>query len=333
MRIVITGGAGFLGQKLACRLLERGRLIGPGGREAAIEEIVLFDVASPASPADGRLAVATGDIADPATVRRVIDRHTSSVFHLAAVVSGQAEADTDLGYRVNLDGTRAVLEACRALGTRPRLVFASSVAVYGGDLPATVTDDTPLTPSTSYGVQKAMGELMVNDYSRKGVIDGRALRLPTISVRPGQANRAASGFASSIFREPLAGVAMSCPVSKDSVMVMLSPRRAVAAFERVHDLPGESFGAYRGLLLPGIAVTVAEMMEALRRAGGEEAVSRIRWEPDPVVQKIVDGWPRALSADRASRLGIAADGNLDEIVRAFIEDDLAEQKRLVAAAG
>ena len=332
MKIVITGGAGFIGMKLAQRLLDRGRLTEPDGREKTIEEILLFDLAAPRA-IDRRIKVATGDIADGATLRKVIDRNTTSVFHLAAVVSGQAEADTDLGLRVNLDGTRAVLEACRALGTRPRVVFASSVAVYGGDLPETVTDGTPLTPTTSYGTQKAIGELLVNDYSRKGFIDGRALRLPTISVRPGRPNRAASGFASSIFREPLSGVATSCPVARDAVMVLLSPRCVVSAFERAHDLPAESFGAYRGLLLPGISASVAEMVEALRRAGGEKAVGLIRWEPDAAVQKMVAGWPRALRAERAERLGIKPDASLDEIVQGFIEDDLPGQKQLVAAAG
>jgi len=196
-----------------------------------------------------------------------------------------------------------------------------------------VEDSTPLTPTTSYGSQKAACELLVNDYSRKGFIDGRALRLPTISVRPGRPNRAASGFASSIFREPLSGVAVTCPVSRESIMVLLSPRRAIAAFERAHDLPGPSFGAYRALLLPGLAASVAKMVEALRRAGGQRAVDLIRWEPDPVVQKIVDGWPRALQAIRALGLGIEPDASVDEIVEAFIADDLPAQKTMVAAAG
>src|SRR6202790_3827201 len=193
MKVVITGGPGFIGKKLAQRLLARGSLIGPDGKDTPIDELVLFDVAAPHPPlrADNRLKVVTGDIADPATVRQLIDKRTASVFHLAAVVSGQAEADTDIGLRVNLEGTRAVLEACRALGTVPRVVFASSLAVYGGDMPAAIADDTPLTPQTSYGAQKAMGELLVNDYSRKGYIDGRALRFPTIVVRPGRPNRAA----------------------------------------------------------------------------------------------------------------------------------------------
>jgi nucleoside-diphosphate-sugar epimerase len=333
MRVVITGGTGFIGRKLAQRLLQRGAIAGPGGRETTIDELVLFDVAQPQPPLppNNRLKIVTGDIADPATVRQLIDKSTGTVFHLAAVVSGQAEADTDIGYRVNLDGTRAVLEACRALGTMPRMVFASSLAVYGGDMPEAIGDDTPLTPQTSYGAQKAMGELLVNDYSRKGYIDGRALRLPTIVVRPGRPNRAASTWVSSIFREPLSGVDVICPVSRDSVMACLSPRRLIAAVEHVHELPAERFGYSRSVLLPGISATVDEMVEALRRAGGEAAVKRIRWEPDPAIQKIVDGWPRAIAAKRALALGIRADASMDEIVQGFVEDDLPAQKALVAA--
>lgn len=333
MKVVITGGTGFVGRRLAQRLLQRNAIAGPDGRETSIDELVLFDVAEPPMPiaADKRLKVVTGDIADTATLRRLIDRPTGTVFHLAAVVSGQAEADPDIGYRVNLDGTRAVLEACRALGTSPRLVFASSLAVYGGDLPAAVTDDTPLTPQTSYGGQKAIGELLVNDYSRKGFIDGRSIRLPTIVVRPGKPNRAASTWCSSIFREPLSGVEVVCPVGREAVMAILSPRRLIAAIERIHELPAERFGFSRTVLLPGISVTVAEMVEALRRAGGDAAVGRIRWEPDPVIQKIVAGWPRAIIAKRAQSFGIEADATIDEIVQGFIEDDLPAQKALVAA--
>jgi nucleoside-diphosphate-sugar epimerase len=333
MKVVITGGTGFIGRKLAHRLLQRGAIAGPGGRETNIDELVLFDVAQPRPPIppNNRLKIVTGDIADPATVRQLIDKSTGTVFHLAAVVSGQAEADTDIGYRVNLDGTRTVLEACRALGTAPRLVFASSLAVYGGDLPEAIADDTPLTPQTSSGAQTAIGELLVNDYSRKGYIDGRALRLPTIVVRPGRPNRAASTWVSSIFREPLSGVEVECPVSRESVMACLSPRRLIAAIEQVHGLPAERFGYSRSVLLPGISATVNEMVEALRRAGGEAAVKRIRWAPDPVIQKIVDGWPRAIAAQRAAALGIRADASMDEIVQGFIEDDLTGQKALVAA--
>jgi D-erythronate 2-dehydrogenase len=324
MRIVITGGCGFLGRRVALLLLERGSSLGP------IDELVLFDNAPPALPLpqDRRLKLATGDIADRDTVSRLLITGTAAVFHLAAVVSGQAEADTDLGYRVNLDGTRAVLDACRALGTCPRLVFASSLAVYGGALPPPVGDDTPLTPQSSYGTQKAIGELLVNDYSRKGFVDGRALRLPTVVVRPGLPNRAASTFASSIIREPLAGKDAVCPVSPDLVMALASPRRVVAALHRAHELPAEAFGANRSLQLPGFSVAVGEMAEAVRRAGGEAAHARIRWQHDPEIEAIVAGWPQALAAPRATALGFAADADIDEAVQAFIEDDLEMQKAL-----
>jgi nucleoside-diphosphate-sugar epimerase len=254
------------------------------------------------------------------------------VFHLAAIVSGEAEANTDLGYRVNLDGTRAVLDACRALRpadqTRPRLVFASSLAVYGGALPPAVGDDTALTPRTSYGTQKALGELLVNDYSRKGFVDGRALRLPTVVVRPGRPNRAASTFASSIIREPLAGQGAVCPVAADTVMALASPRRIVEGLVHALDLPGDAFGASRSLQLPGFSVSVGEMAAALRRAGGDSAYARIRWEPDPVIQGIVSGWPRGLATPRADALGFGRDSGIDEVVEAYIEDDLSVQKTL-----
>jgi D-erythronate 2-dehydrogenase len=321
MRIVITGGCGFLGQRMALKLLER----------EVVEELVVFDNAASVLPlpADKRLRFVTGDVADGETVRAAIPSDATAVFHLAAVVSGQAEADTDLGYRVNLDGTRAVLDACRALGTCPRVVFASSLAVYGGELPPAVGDDTPLTPQTSYGTQKAIGELLVNDYSRKGFIDGRAVRLPTVVVRPGRPNRAASTFASSIIREPLAGREAICPVLPDTMMALASPRRIVEGLLRAFDLPADAFSASRSLQLPGFSVAVGEMAEAVRRAGGEAAYARIRWQPDPQIQRIISGWPQALSAAPAEALGFTADRGIDEVVQAFIEDDLASQKRLV----
>src|SRR5215472_16911973 len=320
MYIVITGGCGFLGRRMALQLLER----------TDLDELVLFDNADPALPLpdDSRLRVVTGDVADRETVRAVISPGTAAVFHLAAVVSGQAEADTDLGYRVNLDGTRAVLDACRALGICPQVVFASSLAVYGGELPSAVGDDTALTPQTSYGTQKAIGELLVNDYSRKGFVDGRAVRLPTVVVRPGRPNRAASTFASSMIREPLAGCEAICPVSPDTVMALASPRRIVKGLLHAHDLPADAFGANRSLQLPGFSVTAREMATAVRRAGGAAAYARIRWKPDPQIQRIISSWPQALSAARAEALGFSADSGIDEVVQAFIEDDLEMQKQL-----
>ncbi len=326
MRIVITGGCGFLGRRVAMRLLDEGSALGP------VDQLVLFDNAAPALPLpdDKRVTLVTGDIADRETVARLIAPGTDAVFHLAAIVSGQAEADTDLGYRVNLDGTRAVLDACRALGSMPRLVFASSLAVYGGALPPAVGDDTALTPQTSYGTQKAIGELLVNDYSRKGFVDGRAVRLPTVVVRPGRPNRAASTFASSMIREPLAGQGALCPVSPDTVMALASPRRIVAGLVHALGIPGEAFGASRSLQLPGFSVAVGEMAAAVRRAGGAAAYDRISWQPDPAIQAIVSGWPMALATPRAEAMGFGRDRDIDEVVAAFIEDDLPMQRQLSA---
>jgi nucleoside-diphosphate-sugar epimerase len=329
MRIVITGGCGFLGRRLALLLLAQGSVRGN------IDELVLFDNAPSALPLpdDKRMRLVTGDIADRDTVRALIAPNgpksgTDAVFHLAAIVSGQAEADTDLGYRVNLDGTRAVLDACRALGTAPKVIFASSLAVYGGEIPPEVGDDTALTPQTSYGTQKAIGELLVNDYSRKGFVDGRALRLPTVVVRPGLPNRAASTFASSIIREPLAGKDAVCPVSPETVMALASPRRVVAALAHALDIPGDALGANRSLQVPGFSVSVGEMAAALRRAGGESAYKRIAWQPDATIQGIVSGWPMGLKTPRAERLGFQRDSGIDEAVQFFIEDDLAMQQAL-----
>lgn len=320
MRIVITGGCGFLGRRLALLLLAR----------RDIDALTLFDNAPSALPLpdDRRVRLVTGDIADRDTVRALIAPGTDAVYHLAAIVSGQAEADPDLGYRVNLDGTRAVLDAARALGTRPRIVFASSLAVYGGALPPSVGEDTALNPQSSYGTQKAIGELLVNDYTRKGFVDGIALRLPTVVVRPGLPNRAASTFASSMIREPLAGKEAVCPVSPETVMALASPRRVVAALAHALDLPGDALGHNRTLQLPGFSVSVGEMAEALRCAGGAEAVARLKWQPDMTIQAIVGSWPRALNAPRAEALGFARDSGIDEAVRFFIDDDLALQKTL-----
>jgi nucleoside-diphosphate-sugar epimerase len=324
MKVVITGGAGFIGRQLAERLLVLGELPGRDGKPERIDELLLFDAVEPVpfKAPDKRVRVVTGDIADRALVGRAIDAKTSSIFHLAAVVSAAAEADFDLGMRVNVEGTRAVLEACRALPQPARLIFTSSIAVFGGDMPPTLTDTTPLTPQTSYGAQKAIGELLLNDYSRKGFVDGRALRLPTIVVRPGKPNKAASTFASSILREPLAGQEAICPVERSARMWILSPRRAVAALLHAHELPAAAWGTNRSLTLPGIEISIGEMADGLGRVAGKGPVSRIRWEPDPYIQKIVAGWPYRFDPARAKSMGFGTDAGIDEIIQAHIDDQL-----------
>lgn len=324
MHVVITGGAGFLGQKLARKLLLGAKLTGPDGQKHEVSKLTLFDVVAPAADIaqDKRVKVVTGDIGDKATVDGVVTDSAASVFHLAAVVSSGAEADFDLGMRVNLDGTRHVLEACRRLPKPPHVVFTSSVAVYGGDMPPVIKDDTPMTPQTSYGAQKAMGEFMVNDMSRKGFIDGRALRLPTIVVRPGKPNKAASTWASSIIREPLQGDTVECPVEPTTEMYVLSPRRMVESFLHAHELPASSLGFNRAMFLPGITVPVSAMLDALKKAGGQGAVDKVKFVPDANIRRIVAGWPMRFDAARAKSLGFKADDNFDQIVQGFVEDDL-----------
>ena len=321
MRVIITGGVGFLGRKLARAILERGTLAGPDGAQTPVTGLVMFDNVPP-DDCRGRAETVTGDIGDAAAVRALVGGDAASIFHLAAIVSAGAEEDFALGYRVNLDGTRNLLEACRTLANPPRLVFASSIAVYGGDLPETIEDDTPPLPQTSYGIQKLVGEQLVHDYTRKGYIDGRALRLPTIMVRPAP-NRAASTWASSIIREPLQGKDYDCPVEPRVAMACLSPRRTVDAFIAAHDLPGDRLGLKRTLLLSGIRATASDMAEAVTRNAGNRRIGAIRWKPDPATMKIVGGWPGAARGARAEALGIAPDASIDEIVRAFIADDLA----------
>ncbi len=319
MKIVITGAGGFLGRKLSLALL--GRQTPLPGFDQPLTELVGADLMPPPDLGDPRFRPAACDIGEAQAVRELV-ADADLVFHLAAIVSADAEADFDRGMRVNLDGTRHLLEALRHGGRRPRLVFASSVAVYGGELPDPVTDGTHLTPQTSYGTQKAAGELLVNDYSRKGFLDGRSLRLPTIVVRAGKPNLAASTFASSIIREPLAGEEAVCPVAPETAMYLLSPRRVIAALQHAAGLPAPAFGGWRSVVLPGLTVTVGEMVETLRRVAGDRVAGRVRWEPDARIQAIVAGWPARFAPERGLSMGFAADTDFEEIVRAHIEDEL-----------
>jgi nucleoside-diphosphate-sugar epimerase len=252
----------------------------------------------------------------------VIDTETTSIFHLAAVVSSQAEDDFDLGLSVNIDASRKLFEACRKAGHCPKVMFASSLAVYGGALPEVVQDDTVLTPKTSFGVQKAVIELLLSDYSRRGFIDGRALRLPTIAIRPGKPNLAASSFTSSIIREPLNNMQTVCPVTLDMKLWLTSPRQAVECLIHGHNLGAEAFGQRQVLNLPGVTVSVREMVDILGRIAGEPATRLIRWEADPAIQRIIHTWPTRWDMSHAHMLGFKGDPDFESIVRAFIKDDL-----------
>jgi nucleoside-diphosphate-sugar epimerase len=328
MKVVITGGAGFLGQLLIRALCARGRLTDATGAERAIEQIVAIDQSHAHKLfVDERVGYVVGDISQAALLKHVMGVDTDSLFHLAAVVSGAAEADFELGMRVNLDGTRALLEACRVQRAQVKLVFASSVAVFGGALPAVVTDDTAATPVSSYGVQKLISELLVSEFARRGYIDGRAVRLPTIVVRPGKPNAAASSFASGIVREPLAGEMAICPVEPDTALWLLSPEAAIDGLLRAHELPRADWLAATGgraLNLPGLTVTVAQMVEALRAVGGDAAVARIHFAPDPAIKAIVQSWPARFAAARAAQLGFVADADIDTVVRAYARTHLPE---------
>jgi len=322
MKVVITGGGGFLGFKLAKALLARGRLTGTEGREQEITRITLLDAAfPPGMPADPRLRAVTGDVADPKILEAVADPDTASVFHLAAVVSAGAEADFDLGMRVNLGGTQRLLERLRQCARPPRVVYASSVAAFGGDLPKVLDDGTTPTPQTSYGTQKVVGEYLLNDYSRKGFLDGRSLRLPTIVVRPGKANLAASSFASAVIREPLNGVPYECPVRRETAVWLLSPRRCVEAFIHAHELPASSWPPGRVVNLCGITVPLEGMIEAMRRVAGDAAAGRVTWKLDPRIDAIVQGWPSAIRTQRAEAMGFRADPDFETVIRDYLADE------------
>jgi nucleoside-diphosphate-sugar epimerase len=310
-KILITGGGGFLGSRLAARLAERD----PGAK------IVLLDIAFPGAGghprAGGDPIRITGDVSSPDVIAKALTKDTTSVFHLASVVSGGAELDFDLGYRSNLDGMRALLEACRGLDAPPRFVFSSSVAAFGGKLPRVLDDSTTPAPQTSYGTQKVIGEYLVADYTRKGFIDGRSLRLPTIVVRPGKPNLAASSFASAIIREPLTGVDVDCPVPETTGVWLLSPRRVVDAFIHAHDLPGSAWPTTRVVNLPGMTLTVREMLDAMGRVAGKETLARVRFVDDERIQGIVKTWPVRFTTEKALEMGFKPDATFDEVVRDF----------------
>jgi D-erythronate 2-dehydrogenase len=323
MKILVTGAAGFLGKRLIRALLARGELAGPAGQPLRIERIDAFDIVPLKGIDDPRVHVHAGDISDPAQLERLIDADTRTVFHLAAIVSGQAEQEFDLGMRINFDATRALLERIRSLGTQARFVMTSSVAVFGGALPPTVEDEHVWSPQSSYGTEKALADLLLADYSRRGFVDGRSLRMPTIVVRPGKPNRAASSFASGIIREPINGVDAVCPVAADTLLWLMSPDRAIENLLHGHELPKDKLTQGRVINMPGLSVSVEQMLASLRRIAGDKVANRVHIERDPAIERIVNSWPGNFSANYARSLGFVFDTDFDSVVHAFIADNAA----------
>jgi nucleoside-diphosphate-sugar epimerase len=321
VRILILGAAGMIGRRLVERLAHDGTV-----GTAPIHQLTLADIVVPMKPSSPAFDVETvvADLAIPKAADGLLSTRPDVVFHLAAVVSGEAEADFERGYRVNLDGTRQLLEAARTIGHgyRPRVVFASSIAVFGAPLPDVIGDDHCTTPLTSYGTHKAIAELLLCDYTRREFVDGVGVRLPTICVRPGRPNQAISGFFSSIIREPLNGEVAVLPVSTSVRHWHASPRAAVGFLLHAARIDGDALGDRRCLTMPGVSVTVAEQIEALRVVGGDEALRLIRCEPDERVMRIVAGWPQRFDARRALELGFRADESFAQIVRIHVEDEL-----------
>jgi nucleoside-diphosphate-sugar epimerase len=321
LHVLITGAAGMIGRKLIERLAREPRI---GG--SPIERLTLIDVVEAQAPkgASFKTTVRTGDLSLPGEASAAVADRPQIVFHLAGVVSGEAETDFEKGYRVNLDGTRFLFDAIRQREYCPRVVFTSSAAVFGGPFPDIIPDDFHLTPHTSYGAAKAMGEQLLADYSRRGFLEGVGLRLPAITVRPGKPNKAASGFFSGIIREPLAGEEALLPVSEELLHSHASPRAAVGYLLHAATLDRESLGPRVNLTMPSVACTIREQIEALRRVGGNEAASLIRRVRDPLVERIVAGWPHRFAAKRALELGFVPDRDFDAIVAIHVEDELGK---------
>jgi nucleoside-diphosphate-sugar epimerase len=322
VHILIIGAAGMVGRKLTAALVSQGEV---GGR--AIASITLTDVVAPPLPAASfPISALAADLSQPGTAATLVATRPDLIFHLAAVVSGEAEADFEKGYAINLDGTMFLFEAIRQEGMRepycPRLVFTSSIAVFGSPFPPAIPDDFAHTPLTSYGTQKAIGELLLADYSRRGFFDGIGIRLPTIVVRPGAPNKAASGCFSSIIREPLKGEEAVLPVDDSVRHWFASPRAAVGFLLHAAGLDTAPLGQRRNLTMPGVSATIADEIAALERFGGARAVRLIRREPDPVIAGIIAGWPQNFDTARATALGFRAEKSFDDIVRAHIEDEL-----------
>ena len=321
MHVLITGAAGMIGRKLTGRLVKNGAL-----NDRAIERLTLTDIVEPEKPGGfgGKVETIAADLPAPGIAQKLAAGRPDTIFHLAGVVSAEAELEFEKGYRVNLDGTRALLDALRAIGDgyRPRVVYTSSCAVFGAPFPDAIPDDFHLTPLTSYGTQKAMCELLLADYTRRGFFDGVGLRLPAICVRPGKPNKAASGFFSSIIREPLAGKDALLPVPESVLHTHASPRAAASYLIHAAGLSREQLGPRINLTMPGVCCTVAEQIESLRRIAGDAVAARIRPAPDALVARIVAGWPHRFDARRALALGFRPEKTFDEIIRIHIDEDL-----------
>jgi nucleoside-diphosphate-sugar epimerase len=321
MHILITGAAGMIGRKLTERLIVDRAL---GGQP--IDKLTLIDIVAPARPVgfSDHVKTRAADLNEPGVAAKAVSERPDVIFHLAGVVSGEAELDMDKGYRVNLDGSRALFEAIRAAGDgyKPRVVFTSSMAVFGAPFPDAIDDNFHLTPLTSYGTQKAMVELMLADYTRRGILEGVGIRLPSIVVRPGKPNKAASGFFSGIIREPLAGLEANLPVKETVVHTHASPRAAVGFLVHAANLDRAKLGPRINLNMPGVTCTVGEQIEALRRIAGDKVAARIRREPDALIVRIVDGWPQRFDPQRALALGFRGESSFDEIIRIHIDEDL-----------
>ena len=319
-RILVIGAAGMIGRKLLQKLAQGGSLSG-----SRIAHATLHDVVAPQPPPGAPFQVRSvaSDLSLEGEADKLVAERPGVIFHLAAVVSGEAEADFEKGYRVNLDGTRQLFEAIRKVGAgyQPRVVFTSSIAVFGAPFPEAIHDEFHLTPLTSYGTQKAIGELLLADYHRRGFLDGVGLRFPTICVRPGRPNKAASGFFSSIIREPLAGEEAVLPVPETVRHTHASPRAAVGFLIHAAGITREQLGPRINLAMPGVCCTVAEQIDALRRVAGDKVAARIRREPDELIVRIVAGWPHRFEAKRSTELGFVAESSFDEIIRVHIEED------------
>lgn len=315
MKVVITGGQGFLGQRLAKTLLTQNNV--------QIDDLILIDVVKPIAPNnDPRVRCYEMDLREPTGLDELITKETDAIFHLAAIVSSHAEQDPDLGYEINFLATRNLLEICRKNNPKVRFIFSSSLAVFGGELPETILDSTAFTPQSTYGTQKAMCELLINDYTRKGFVDGIVTRLPTICIRPGKPNKAASSFVSSIMREPLHGEEAICPVSQDLRLWLSSPNTVVSNFIHALTLPSLPQRSWHTINLPGFSVTVKQMLSDLSQVKGEEILEHIKFEFDESINNIVASWPARIDNTQALALGFNVDSNFQSIIQQFIEYDM-----------